>query len=402
MSPSSPTPRSANTTPTANVNPTTGLATADTTATTSSPATNANHATADTTGTTSSPATNANHATSPKNAGVFTEGFLTAGNHAAENHGPENHRAENRAATSPSPEPKRTLTAEGTNREAFTRKDWILLAVPGFIWGASFLQIAESLEGFTPAAVTFGRMLFGFLTLAFVPSARRTKIPRSAWPQLFAVAVTWLAFPMTLFPIAQQHISSSLAGMLNGGIPIFTAIFATILLRRLPGINQRYALLGGIAGLAMIGLPSINEGKSSAFGVLLVLIAIASYGIAVNLSVPLTQAYGAIPVFWRCQLIAVVLTAPLGIPGMFKSDFGMRPSLFLVSLGILGTAVAFVCMVTLAARVGATRGSILTYVEAVIALALGVVFRHEKVRAIEVAGCSVILGAAWLAGRADT
>lgn len=297
---------------------------------------------------------------------------------------------------------KRALTAEGTNREAFTRRDWVLLAVPGFIWGASFLQIAESLEGFTPAAVTFGRMFFGFLTLAFVPSARKTKIPRSAWPQLFAVAVTWLAFPMTLFPIAQQHISSSLAGMLNGGIPIFAALVATVLLRRLPGINQRYALLFGILGLAMIGLPSINQGKSSAFGVLLVIIAIASYGIAVNLSVPLTQSYGAIPVFWRCQLIAVVLTAPLGIPGMFKSNFGVRPSLFLVSLGVFGTAVAFVCMVTLAARVGATRGSILTYVEAVIALALGVVFRHEKVRAIELAGCAVILGAAWLAGRADT
>ena len=297
---------------------------------------------------------------------------------------------------------KRVLTAEGTNREAFTRRDWMLLAVPGFIWGASFLQIAESLEGFTPAAVTFGRMLFGFLTLAFVPSARKIKIPRSAWPQLLAVAVTWLAFPMTLFPIAQQHISSSLAGMLNGGIPIFAAIVATILLRRLPGINQRYALFGGIVGLAMIGLPSINEGKSSAFGVLLVIVAIASYGVAVNLSVPLTQSYGAIPVFWRCQLIAVVLTAPLGIPGMVKSDFGLRPSLFLISLGVLGTAVAFVCMVTLAARVGATRGSILTYVEAVIALGLGVVFRHEKVRAIELAGCVVILCAAWLAGKADT
>lgn len=311
------------------------------------------------------------------------------------------HLAPEATETPETPEARRALTAEGTNRDAFTRKDWLLLAVPGFIWGASFLQIAESLEGFTPAAVTFGRMFFGFLTLAFVPSARKTKIPRSAWPQLFAVAVTWLAFPMTLFPIAQQHISSSLAGMLNGGIPIFAALVATVLLRRLPGISQRYALLGGILGLAMIGLPSINQGKSSAFGVLLVIIAIASYGIAVNLSVPLTQSYGAIPVFWRCQLIAVVLTAPLGIPGMFKSDFGLRPSLFLISLGVFGTAVAFICMVTLAARVGATRGSILTYVEAVIALALGVVFRHEKVRAIELAGCAVILGAAWLAGRAD-
>ena len=120
-----------------------------------------------------------------------------------------------------------------------------------------------------------------------------------------------------------------------------------------------------------------------------------------NLSVPLTQKYGAIPVFWRCQMVAVLLTAPLGIPAMMKADFGWRPSLFLISLGVFGTAVAFICMVTLAARVGAARGSILTYVEAVIALGLGVVFRQDKVAFMELVGCAVLLGSAYLAGQAD-
>jgi drug/metabolite transporter (DMT)-like permease len=279
--------------------------------------------------------------------------------------------------------------------------DWMLLLVPGVIWGASFLQIAESLDGFTPFAVTFGRILFGCLTLALLPSAR-VPIPRSAWKQIIAVSITWLAFPMTLFPLAQQHISSSLAGMLNGGIPLFAAVVASVLLRRLPGRNQLWALGAGGLGLVMIGLPSLSEGRNSAYGVVLVVVAIASYGVAVNLSVPLTQAYGPVPIFWRCQLVAVVLTAPLGIPGLIRSDFGWRPSIFLISLGVFGTAVAFVCMTALAARVGATRGSILTYVEAVIALGLGVAFRNDHVRALEMVGCAIILGAAWLAGRADT
>ena len=295
----------------------------------------------------------------------------------------------------------RALTAEGTSRDAFTRRDWVLLIIPGFIWGASFLQIAESLEGFGPYAVTFGRMLFGFATLAFVRKAHAT-IDRGDWPHIIAVGVTWLAFPMTLFPIAQKHISTSLAGMLNGGIPIFAAVVASVLLKRLPGRPQQVALAGGIVGLAMIGLPSLGQGSSSALGVLLVIVAVASYGVAVNLSVPLTQKYGPLPVFWRCQLVALLLTAPLGIPSMIRSDFGWRPSLFLVSLGIFGTAVAFIAMTTLVARVGATRGAVLTYVEAVIALALGVTFRNEHVRAIELAGCALLLVSAWLAGRADT
>jgi drug/metabolite transporter (DMT)-like permease len=294
-----------------------------------------------------------------------------------------------------------TLTAEGTHADAFTLNDWMLLLVPGVIWGASFLQIAESLEGFTPFAVTFGRILFGCLTLAFLPSAR-IPIPRSAWKQITAVSITWLAFPMTLFPLAQQHISSSLAGMLNGGIPLFAAIVASILLRRLPGRSQLWAIGIGGVGLVMIGIPSLSEGRNSAYGVTLIVVAIASYGVAVNLSVPLTQAYGAVPVFFRCQIVAVILTAPLGVPGFVRSDFGWRPSVFLISLGVFGTAVAFICMTALAARVGATRGSILTYVEAVIALGLGVAFRNDHVRTLELIGCFVILGAAWLAGRADS
>ena len=276
----------------------------------------------------------------------------------------------------------------------------MLLFVPGFLWGASFLQIAESLEGYKPTAVTFVRIVLGFAALALVPAAR-TAVPRSAWPQIVAVAVTWLAFPMTLFPIAQKHVSSSVAGMLNGAIPIFAAIVAATLLRRIPGHNQRLAIAGGVIGCALIGYPSLRASDSSAFGVVLVLVAVASYGIAVNLSVPLTQAYGAVPIFFRCQAVAAVLTAPLGIVGLVRSDFGWKPSAFLLCLGVLGTAVAFVCMTSLAARVGSTRAATLTYVEAVVALGLGVVIRHERVGVVELLGCLVMLGSAYLAGLAD-
>jgi drug/metabolite transporter (DMT)-like permease len=293
------------------------------------------------------------------------------------------------------------LTAEGTQTDAFGSQEWALLFAAGAIWGASFLQIAEALEGFHPFAVTFARIVIGALTLAVVP-ASRVRLPRSAWPRIAAVSVTWLAFPMTLFPIAQQHVSSSLAGMLNGAIPVFAAVVATLLLRRLPGNDQLWALALGLLGVVLVGSPTLGEGGSSALGVVLVLVAVASYGVAVNLAVPLTQAYGAVPVFWRCQLVAAALTAPLGVHGLVDSDFGWRPSVFLVSLGVFGTAIAFVMMTTLTARVGATRGSTLTYVEAVAALALGVAVRGERVRPIEFVGCGVLLAGAWLAGRTDS
>ena len=78
-----------------------------------------------------------------------------------------------------------------------------------------------------------------------------------------------MAFPLTLFPIAQQHVSSSVTGMINGAVPLFTAAIASVLLWRLPGRFQLVGLGVGMAGIALIGLPAINDGASSALGVML-------------------------------------------------------------------------------------------------------------------------------------
>ena len=44
----------------------------------------------------------------------------------------------------------------------------------------------------------------------------------------------WLAFPLSMFPFAEQHVSSALTGMLNGATPLFAAAVASILARRVP------------------------------------------------------------------------------------------------------------------------------------------------------------------------
>ncbi len=73
----------------------------------------------------------------------------------------------------------------------------------------------------------------------------------------------------------------------------------------------------------------------------------------------------------------------------------------LLLLGVLGTALAFVGMIGLSARVGSTRAASVTYLEAVLALSLGIAVRGEQVVVLEVVGCAVLLGGAWLMSRAD-
>jgi drug/metabolite transporter (DMT)-like permease len=293
------------------------------------------------------------------------------------------------------------LSAEGTHSDAFSNRDWFLLALPGIIWGTSFAFIAEALaQGIKPGLVTFLRISIGCATLALFPAAR-AKVDRADWGRITLLSVTWLAFPFTLFPLAQERVSSSIAGLLNGAIPLFAAVMATIALRRLPGRNQQAGLLVGLIGVACIGLPTLSEGRSSAIGVLMVLAAVASYGVAINLNVPLVHRYGPAAVFWRAQIAAVVMTAPFGLGSVAGSSLTLRGLGAVAVLGVFSTAIAFVLMSQLSARVGGTRASVTTYIEAVVALGLGVWWKGDEITAVQVIGCVILLAGAGLASRRD-
>ncbi len=102
-------------------------------------------------------------------------------------------------------------TSAGTHRGAFTPLDWALFASIGVIWGSSFLFIAIGLDAFEPGLITWLRVLFGAAVLWLVPAAR-TPLAREDRARLVALSLLWVAFPFTLFPLAQQWISSGLTG----------------------------------------------------------------------------------------------------------------------------------------------------------------------------------------------
>ena len=130
-------------------------------------------------------------------------------------------------------------------REAnFTRTDWALLTAVAAMWGSSFLFIGVGVDHFAPALVALLRVAFGAAVLSAVPAARR-RVPRSDWPAIAVLGAVWMAGPFVLFGIAEQSIDSSLAGMLNGAVPIFAAVTAAILLRRLPASRQLIGIAVG-------------------------------------------------------------------------------------------------------------------------------------------------------------
>ena len=310
----------------------------------------------------------------------------------------ERHPSDPAAAAAP---PRRLLeTGRGSRPGSFGPMEWLLLASVALIWGSSFLFIDVGLEALQPGVIAVARVALGVAALALVPAARRP-IGREDRLRVAFLGVIWSGLPLILFPVAQQWIDSSVAGMLNGAVPLAGAAWAVVLLRRpLPRI-QAIGLLVGFAGVLAISWPQLQGSRATMLGASLVILAVLCYGLAVNLAVPLQQRHGALPVLLRAQLAALVLLLPFGLWGLRSSSFAWPPVLAMLPLGILGTGLAFVLMTTLVGRVGGPRGAVATYFIPVVAIVLGVLVLDEQVAPSAVAGTALVVAGAWLTSRRE-
>jgi drug/metabolite transporter (DMT)-like permease len=291
-------------------------------------------------------------------------------------------------------------TSEGTHRGAFAPEDWSMFGAIGLIWGSSFLLISIGLEAFEPGLVTWLRVAAGAAVLS-MSRGGRSPIAREDRSRLMAISVLWVALPFTLFPLAEQHVSSAVAGMLNGGLPVLAALVGSLMLRRLPTGVHIVGLVLGSAGVATIAISAAGESSSEAIGVAMLLVAVTCYGVAINIAAPLQQRYGSVPVMARMLVLATVWTAPFGIISLPGSSFGWPSALAVAALGAVGTGLAFALMGRLVGRVGSTRAAFATYLIPVVALVLGVAVHHEEVAAIGIVGIVMVIAGAVLASRPD-
>lgn len=301
-------------------------------------------------------------------------------------------------AAAPAPSSASDLRA---STAAFAPLDWGLFCAVGGIWGASFLFIAIGLDHFHPGLITLLRVGLGAGALLAVPAARRTEVAASDRGRLVAVSVIWVAVPFTLFPLAEEHINSAVAGLLNGATPLFAGLFGALFFGRRPRGPQFAGMLVGFAGVALVSLGTSVGGGSAIVGVLMVLGATACYGVATNLAVPLQQTYGSVVVMSRMLAIATVCTVPFGLWGLRTSEFDLGSSAAVALLGVVGTGLAFALMGTLVGRVGAHRATFITYLVPVVSLFLGVAFRADEVTALALVGVVLVIAGALLASRSE-
>ena len=274
------------------------------------------------------------------------------------------------------------------------------MGAAALMWGSSFLLIAIGVEHLDPGVVAAGRLLCGVLVLLAFP-ASRVLIPRAEWGRIALLGVIWMALPFLLFPVAEQWVDSSIAGVVNSALPIFAAVVTLILLRRPPRRILAVGLVVGLAGVVVVSGPTLSGGGQEAFGIALLVIAVMSYGVAVNLAIPLQHRYGALPMVLHMEIAGLMIVAPFAVVGLTRSEADLGAILAVAALGVFGTGLAFALYTQVLGRIGATRASIVTYFFPVVAIVLGAAFRDEPITAAMIVGTVLILMGAWLTGRSE-
>ncbi len=208
------------------------------------------------------------------------------------------------------------------------------------IWGSSFLFIEIGLEHLGPGLIAFLRVAIGALDAGAAASVPPPGRPRRPAPSGACSASFWMAAPLLLIAIGQQWIDSSLAGMVNGALPIFATVTAAILLRRPPARRQLAGIAIGFVGVVAVLWPATRDADATALGAWpRAARGAVFYGVAVNLAVPLQQRYGALPVLLRAQAFALVLLTPAALVSLPDSEFAWSSMLAVAALGSFGTGL---------------------------------------------------------------
>ena len=294
-----------------------------------------------------------------------------------------------------------TTPAPSETHVRFAGLDWLLSIGMALTWGSSFILIDIAIDHFHVAVVPLGRTAFGAIALIALPSARQ-RIDRSNYPVLLILGGTWMAFPFLLYPLAEQTVSSSIAGMMNGALPVVVAVVTAIWTSTMPSSRRVLAIIVGFTGILLIALPSIDSGDAaSPQGIGFLLLALVSYAVSTNLARPLQAKYSPASLMLHVELVACVLSLPYGLYGISQSNFAWSSLMALVALGALGTGYAFTLFSVLLKRTGIARSMIPTYFTPVVGTILGVGLNNEPLVWLSVLGMGVVVVAAWLTSLPD-
>ena len=274
-------------------------------------------------------------------------------------------------------------------------------AALGIIWGLPYFFIKLAVQELSPWVVAWGRVTFAALVV--VPIAWRRGALHSLSPLKAAICAFALAefvFPFVLISLGERWISTSVTGILIATVPLSIALLSSFfgVYERLGAWRLSGLVVGFVGVAALLGFGTIS-GPLGWAGVGCMLLATVGYAIGpliIQRYLSGVDPFG--PLALSLSVASVVLLPPalFALPKMMPSTVALAS---LVVLGVFCTALAMILMFYLVSHAGASRASVITYINPAVAALLGIWLLHEHLGAGGITAFVLILFGSWLATR---
>ena len=276
-------------------------------------------------------------------------------------------------------------------------------AAMSVIWGVPYLFIKVAVDdGVSPGFLSWARVaLAAAVLLALAHRAGTLASLRGTWRWLALYALLEIAIPFPLIAAGEQHVASSLAAIIIAAVPLIVALLALRFDHAERATGRRLAgLLVGLAGVvALMGIDVAGR-PDELLGAGAILLAAVGYAAGPMVLKRHLAHLDARATMGASLLVAAVLLAPAAALDPPREVPPPEAVLAVVVLGLVCTALAFVVFNVLIAEIGPGRALVITYVNPVVAVALGVLILGERPGLGAVAGLLLILAGSWLSTRA--
>jgi len=280
-------------------------------------------------------------------------------------------------------------------------RGWTAFVALGIIWGLPYFFIKLALQDVSPLILAFSRVVLAALIL--MPIAWHRGALRSLGNHKMAICAFGLvefAIPFTLISLGERWISSSVTGILIAMVPLSIALIQRFFgIREALGKWRIFGLVVGFVGVAaLLGTGSIS-GSLGWAGVGCMLLATICYAIGpliIQRHLHGLDSIGPLAVSLLVAGLILFVPAAMEFPSRWPSPVAL---LSIAVLGTVCTAVAMLLMFYLVRHAGASRASVITYINPVVATLLGVLVLDEH---LGIGGCiafALILIGSWLATR---
>lgn len=285
-------------------------------------------------------------------------------------------------------------------------KGYIALAIVCFFWGTTFLAIrigARHIPGLFIAGVrqfSAGAILAGFFLLRgySLPDRRTLRTISIQGILLLSIANGMLSWSL-------QYISSGLAAIIAGLVPLFVALFSIWLIGKARFTLWMLAgLLIGFAGILTIFYDYLHLMMNPAF----------AFGVALALAGTLSWSFGT--VYTSRNRVPIDILFAVGLQMLIAGSVTLTvcllsgkyvnllhsPTGALYSIAYLvffGSLLGYTAYVFAISRLPATLVSIYAYINPVVAIGLGWLLLHEKLNGNVALGAMITLGGVYLVSK---